>query len=149
MSRPELQAPPEIVCLCVPLASQTFLICTYSTMETPKRRNILRSTYRLDAVIACQSIMCLCSTRIQQIQSDMTYRALELLSLPPDESKFILDIGCGSGLSGEILEEEGHYWVGVDIAPSMLGECECFWTSHRGKLSSWVILLQRLRWREK
>jgi 18S rRNA (guanine1575-N7)-methyltransferase len=79
----------------------------------------------------------------------MTYRALELLSLPPDESKFILDIGCGSGLSGEILEEEGHYWVGVDIAPSMLGECECFWTSHRGKLSSWVILLQRLRWREK
>ena len=51
----------------------------------------------------------------------MTHRALELLNLPDDESKFILDIGCGSGLSGEILDEQGHYWVGVDIAPSMLG----------------------------
>ena len=51
----------------------------------------------------------------------MTHRALELLALPPDESAFLLDIGCGSGLSGEILDEEGHVWVGVDIAPSMLG----------------------------
>ncbi len=52
----------------------------------------------------------------------MTYRALELLNLPPDEPKFLLDIGAGSGLSGEILDDEGHIWVGVDIAPSMLGE---------------------------
>lgn len=50
----------------------------------------------------------------------MTYRALELLNLPPDEPAFLLDIGCGSGLSGEILEEEGYIWAGVDIAPSML-----------------------------
>ena len=52
----------------------------------------------------------------------MTYRALELLQLPPGETCFLLDIGCGSGLSGEILDEEGYMWVGVDIAPSMLGE---------------------------
>ena len=52
----------------------------------------------------------------------MTYRALELLNLPPDEPAFLLDIGCGSGLSGEILDEEGYIWAGVDIAPSMLGE---------------------------
>lgn len=51
----------------------------------------------------------------------MTERALELLALPADESAFLLDIGCGSGLSGEMLDEEGHVWVGVDIAPSMLG----------------------------
>lgn len=51
----------------------------------------------------------------------MTYRALELLNLPPDEPAFLLDIGCGSGLSGEILDEQGHVWVGVDVAPSMLG----------------------------
>lgn len=52
----------------------------------------------------------------------MTYRALELLAL--DESKgpaFLLDIGCGSGLSGQVLEEEGHFWVGMDISASMLG----------------------------
>jgi predicted TPR repeat methyltransferase len=52
----------------------------------------------------------------------MTYRALELLNLTPEKPAFLLDIGCGSGLSGEILEEEGHLWAGVDIAPSMLGE---------------------------
>lgn len=62
------------------------------------------------------------SSRIQSIQSQMTTRALELLALPPDQSAFILDIGCGSGLSGELLDEEGHVWVGVDVAPSMLGE---------------------------
>jgi 18S rRNA (guanine1575-N7)-methyltransferase len=53
----------------------------------------------------------------------MTYRALELLNLPPGEPAFLLDIGCGSGLSGEILDEEGYVWAGVDIAPSMLGAC--------------------------
>jgi len=52
----------------------------------------------------------------------MTYRALELLNLPPGEPAFLLDIGCGSGLSGEILDEEGYVWAGVDIAPSMLRE---------------------------
>ena len=52
----------------------------------------------------------------------MTNRALELLNLPPDAPPaFLLDIGCGSGLSGEILDEQGHIWVGLDIAPSMLG----------------------------
>ena len=48
----------------------------------------------------------------------MTHRALELLSLP--SPSLILDIGCGSGLSGEILTAEGHTWVGMDIAASML-----------------------------
>ena len=52
----------------------------------------------------------------------MTYRALELLNLPPESSAFLLDIGCGSGLSGEILDEGGYVWAGVDISPSMLGE---------------------------
>jgi len=52
----------------------------------------------------------------------MTYRALELLNLPQGEPALLLDIGCGSGLSGEILTEEGYIWTGVDIAPSMLGD---------------------------
>jgi len=51
----------------------------------------------------------------------MALRALELLNLPEDKPCFLLDVGCGSGLSGEILDEEGHSWVGVDIAPAMLG----------------------------
>ncbi|RHZ85667.1 hypothetical protein Glove_63g93 [Diversispora epigaea] len=50
----------------------------------------------------------------------ITCRTIELLNLPENEPAFLLDIGCGSGLSGEILDEEGHFWVGIDIAPSML-----------------------------
>lgn len=61
------------------------------------------------------------NSRIQNIQTEMTYRALELLNLPESSTpSFLLDIGCGSGLSGEILEEAGHLWVGCDVAPSML-----------------------------
>lgn len=59
------------------------------------------------------------SSRITAIQAEMAYRALELLNLS-EGPKYLLDIGCGSGLSGEILEEEGHIWVGMDISPSML-----------------------------
>ncbi|KAI1915384.1 18S rRNA (guanine1575-N7)-methyltransferase [Ophidiomyces ophidiicola] len=64
------------------------------------------------------------SSRIQNIQSEMTCRALELLEL--QSPSFILDIGCGSGLSGEILssvpssESGPHIWVGMDISPCML-----------------------------
>ncbi|GAA93914.1 hypothetical protein E5Q_00560 [Mixia osmundae IAM 14324] len=39
---------------------------------------------------------------------------------PQAEPSFLLDIGCGSGLSGEIITEHGHQWVGIDIAASML-----------------------------
>ena len=28
---------------------------------------------------------------------------------------------CGSGLSGEVLTEEGHHWIGLDISQAMLG----------------------------
>jgi len=60
------------------------------------------------------------NTRIMTIQSEMSERALELLQLPEDSPSYILDIGCGSGLSGESIEEQGHVWVGIDIAPAML-----------------------------
>jgi len=64
------------------------------------------------------------SSRIRNIQADMTYRALELLDLK--SPSLILDVGCGSGLSGEILSQEApenggpHTWIGMDVSPSML-----------------------------
>ncbi|KAJ5611526.1 18S rRNA (guanine(1575)-N(7))-methyltransferase [Penicillium herquei] len=64
------------------------------------------------------------SSRIRNIQADMTNRALELLDLK--SPSLILDVGCGSGLSGEILSQESpedggpHTWIGMDISPSML-----------------------------
>ena len=33
----------------------------------------------------------------------------------------ILDVGCGSGLSGQELSESGHVWIGCDISAAMLG----------------------------
>lgn len=54
----------------------------------------------------------------------MTQRALSLLDLR--SPSLVLDLGCGSGLSGSILssvpESEGgpHTWVGMDISSSML-----------------------------
>ena len=64
------------------------------------------------------------STRMIEIQNGMSERAIELLSLPEDEPCFVLDIGCGSGLSGDCLDENGHYWIGIDISNSMLGKLE-------------------------
>ena len=91
------------------------------------------------------------NSRVQSIQAEMTYRCLELLNLSADpflslatipcnfanslsssppsteddempRPSYLLDIGAGSGLSGEILTEEGHEWVGMDISGGMLGQ---------------------------
>ncbi|PSS00260.1 18S rRNA (guanine-N(7))-methyltransferase [Actinidia chinensis var. chinensis] len=85
MSRPEIQAPPEIF---------------YNDEEARKYTS---------------------SSRIIDIQAKLSERALELLSLPNDGvPRLLLDIGCGSGLSGETLSENGHQWIGLDISESML-----------------------------
>ncbi|KAL9186830.1 hypothetical protein ACHAXT_010550 [Thalassiosira profunda] len=66
------------------------------------------------------------SSRMVGIQREITERAIELLNLPtpgPREGgtpSFVLDVGCGSGLSGQVLEEHGHVWVGCDVSRDML-----------------------------
>ncbi|KAK0140394.1 putative 18S rRNA (guanine-N(7))-methyltransferase [Merluccius polli] len=60
------------------------------------------------------------NSRMMEIQSQMSERAVELLNLPEGQPCFLLDVGCGSGLSGDYLSEEGHVWVGVDISTAML-----------------------------
>nr|XP_034194519.1 probable 18S rRNA (guanine-N(7))-methyltransferase [Osmia lignaria] len=61
------------------------------------------------------------NSRMIDIQEQMCTRALELLLLPEDQTFLLLDIGCGSGLSGSVIEEHGHVWIGIDISPAMLG----------------------------
>lgn len=61
-----------------------------------------------------------CNSRMIEIQVNLTERALELLGLADDQPKYLLDIGCGSGLSGDVLTEAGHHWVGFDISKAML-----------------------------
>jgi len=61
------------------------------------------------------------NSRIMQIQTQLTERALELLALPEDgQPKLLLDLGCGSGISGDTLTEQGHFWTGFDISSAML-----------------------------
>nr|CAG4645737.1 EOG090X0BBW [Lynceus sp. MCZ IZ 141354] len=60
------------------------------------------------------------NSRIIEIQLAMSERAVELLCLPEDQPCLVLDLGCGSGLSGEKLNEDGHVWVGIDISKAML-----------------------------
>lgn len=60
------------------------------------------------------------SSRMQHIQGAMTFRALEILNLDKNKANLILDLGSGSGISGEILTEEGYNWLGMDISPSMI-----------------------------
>ncbi|XP_054703698.1 probable 18S rRNA (guanine-N(7))-methyltransferase isoform X1 [Grus americana] len=60
------------------------------------------------------------NSRVVEIQSQMSERAVELLGLPEGRPCLLLDVGCGSGLSGDYISDEGHYWIGMDISPAML-----------------------------
>ena len=50
----------------------------------------------------------------------MAERCVEILAIPEGKTCLILDIGCGSGLSGSVLTDHGYNWIGVDISSSML-----------------------------
>jgi len=56
---------------------------------------------------------------MMEIQTTMAERALQLILLP-DRPCLLLDVGCGSGISGEAITDAGHMWVGYDISKSML-----------------------------
>jgi len=59
------------------------------------------------------------SSRMIDIQTEMAERCLELILIPKTPC-LLLDIGCGSGISGEAITDAGHEWIGYDISPSML-----------------------------
>eukprot|EP00421_Protoceratium_reticulatum_P068628 CAMPEP_0168425152 /NCGR_PEP_ID=MMETSP0228-20121227/35181_1 /TAXON_ID=133427 /ORGANISM="Protoceratium reticulatum, Strain CCCM 535 (=CCMP 1889)" /LENGTH=273 /DNA_ID=CAMNT_0008439145 /DNA_START=77 /DNA_END=894 /DNA_ORIENTATION=- len=59
------------------------------------------------------------SSRMIEIQTKMAERAMELILLP-DRPCLLLDIGCGSGISGEAISDAGHAWIGYDISRPML-----------------------------
>jgi 18S rRNA (guanine1575-N7)-methyltransferase len=57
---------------------------------------------------------------MMKIQAEIAERAIEMLAIPEGSPAFILDIGCGSGLSGQVLEEAGYNWIGCDVSRDML-----------------------------
>jgi len=60
------------------------------------------------------------NTRMIEIQRELTERALEILAIPEGKPRMILDIGAGTGISGGVLSEYGHMWVGTDLSKGML-----------------------------
>ncbi|MEE6522757.1 hypothetical protein FKM82_021378 [Ascaphus truei] len=70
--------------------------------------------------VSVPNVFLLHSSRMMEIQSQMSERAVELLCLPEDQPCLLLDVGCGSGLSGDYISELGHHWVGIDISSAML-----------------------------
>ena len=63
------------------------------------------------------------SNRLRRVQLSLGKRSLDLLQLPAGPC-FLLDIGCGTGLSGVPLSRAGHTWIGTDISTSMLEVAE-------------------------
>jgi len=55
--------------------------------------------------------------RMQQIQKEMTERALELIELKKGK---ILDIGCGTGFSMQAIKDNGFEVQGIDISQPMI-----------------------------
>ena len=55
-------------------------------------------------------------------QGELTARCLDMLGLEGDaRGAVLLDIGCGSGLSGETLTRHGYRaWLGIDASAAML-----------------------------
>ena len=60
------------------------------------------------------------NSRMISVQKAMSERCIEMLLFGRDEKALVLDIGCGSGLSGDALSSAGHAWVGLDVSPDML-----------------------------
>ncbi len=58
------------------------------------------------------------SNAIKNIQRKITLRAIELAGWPKGAK--ILDLGCGSGFSMEVLVEKGYKTVGIDISEKMV-----------------------------
>ncbi len=57
------------------------------------------------------------SPRMRKVQRELTERAIELLDLKKGK---ILDAGCGTGFSLQILKERGFDAIGIDISQPML-----------------------------
>jgi predicted TPR repeat methyltransferase len=61
------------------------------------------------------------------VLESLQYRAPEIVAdlvteLRPDSDLEVLDLGCGTGLSGVIVESKARHLVGVDISPVMLAK---------------------------
>jgi len=60
------------------------------------------------------------SRRMKQVQQEMTAFAAKLLKSRRISKGRVLDVGCGTGFSTEVLKEKGYSVVGIDVSQPML-----------------------------
>ncbi|KAM0687556.1 hypothetical protein COBT_001201 [Conglomerata obtusa] len=60
------------------------------------------------------------SSRLNKIQRQITQRCLKHLEV--ENNALILDLGCGTGISGREISRNGYMWIGCDISRDMLNE---------------------------
>lgn len=92
MSRPEKIAPPEMFYNDACVVRRSFRAFCRVRLRSPPPSD--RPPPRSEAGKYTQN------TRMMAIQAAMAQRCIELLSFAEGEPKLVLDIGCGSGLSG-------------------------------------------------
>ncbi|KAF6162731.1 hypothetical protein GIB67_029000 [Kingdonia uniflora] len=81
------------------------------------------------------------------VQTQLSEKAHKLLGLPHyGLLRLLLDIGCGSGLGGETLSENGQQWISLDISSSMLTPLEIYYSDTKARKytsSSHMVQTQR------
>lgn len=116
--RPELTAPPDVFYNDVEARKYTTNSRMIEIQVSERERERRCGVLEIAEGGACVFHVL---TNPPSTQATLTERALELLALPSDgRRRLLLDLGCGSGLSGDALSEAGHTWVGFDVAPAML-----------------------------
>ncbi|KAM0676282.1 hypothetical protein GVAV_000245 [Gurleya vavrai] len=60
------------------------------------------------------------SSRLNYIQREITNKCLSFMNIK--ENGLVLDLGCGTGISGFELARNGLNWIGCDISKDMLNE---------------------------
>lgn len=86
----------------------------YGTEQTPNAIDVFDS--------AAGAIAYSTKPHIRHTQLEMSERALELLGVPRQRGSklVILDIGCGNGISSEVVQRWGHECIGTDISLALL-----------------------------
>ena len=78
--------------------------------QRPERQAAAETFYSSSEAARYQS-----SARMAVTQRHLADRAVQLLDLPKGSRGLLLDLGCGTGFSGAVLERAGHFWLGIDI----------------------------------
>lgn len=80
------------------------------------------------------------NTRINKVQTEIAERCIELLNAEKSHSNIVLDIGCGSGISIKVINNElnNPFVIGIDISIHMLNLVDCCYNLIQGDIGySW------------